>query len=345
MIKSEWFFWLVGAVFLVMAAQMATDRTNPKRLRLRGLLGPAGRLLLLQHLGRRASPLPAEPLGVAVLVLIVPGRLRPHRQGRPAHHHPRAARAPRPPRFGNKLFLPALTIPLVAMICAMLVKLEDRRRHRSWSRAPRPSSASASARSSRWSWACACCASGSSPCRCTPAADMLESMGWALLLPQLLAVLGSIFQAAGVGDPGRQDHRVRPAGRPAARRRRVVLRGHVRCSPSIMGNAFAAFPVMTAAIGWPVLIEQMNGNAAAVLAIGMLAGFCGTLVTPMAANFNLVPAALLELKDQYGPDQGAAPHGRGPARLQHRHHVRSSPSDPPDSAAALAPSDPSHPLE
>ena len=35
-------------------------------------------------------------------------------------------------------------------------------------------------------------------------------------------------------------------------------------------------------------------------AVGMLAGFCGTLMTPMAANFNLVPAALLELKDQYG---------------------------------------------
>jgi uncharacterized membrane protein len=35
-------------------------------------------------------------------------------------------------------------------------------------------------------------------------------------------------------------------------------------------------------------------------AIGMLAGFCGTLVTPMAANFNLIPAALLELKDQHG---------------------------------------------
>jgi uncharacterized membrane protein len=29
----------------------------------------------------------------------------------------------------------------------------------------------------------------------------------------------------------------------------------------------------------------------------MLAGFCGTLLTPMAANFNLVPSALLELRD------------------------------------------------
>jgi uncharacterized membrane protein len=35
-------------------------------------------------------------------------------------------------------------------------------------------------------------------------------------------------------------------------------------------------------------------------AIGMLAGFCGTLMTPMAANFNIVPAALLELKDRNG---------------------------------------------
>jgi uncharacterized membrane protein len=30
----------------------------------------------------------------------------------------------------------------------------------------------------------------------------------------------------------------------------------------------------------------------------MLSGFCGTLVTPMAANFNIVPAALLELTDR-----------------------------------------------
>jgi uncharacterized membrane protein len=32
----------------------------------------------------------------------------------------------------------------------------------------------------------------------------------------------------------------------------------------------------------------------------MLTGYCGTLLTPMAANFNIVPAVLLELPDQYG---------------------------------------------
>jgi uncharacterized membrane protein len=74
-----------------------------------------------------------------------------------------------------------------------------------------------------------------------------------------------------------------------------------------MGNAFAAFPIMTAAIGYPVLVQQFHGNAAAVFAIGMLAGFCGTLCTPMAANFNIVPAALLEMKDKYGPIKAQIP--------------------------------------
>ncbi|WP_104199880.1 5-oxoproline transporter, DUF979 family subunit [Cryobacterium sp. Y29] len=69
---------------------------------------------------------------------------------------------------------------------------------------------------------------------------------------------------------------------------------------ALMGNAFAAFPIMTAAIGWPVLVQIFDGNPAAVFAIGMLSGFCGTLITPMAANFNLVPSALLEMKDKYG---------------------------------------------
>jgi uncharacterized membrane protein len=66
-----------------------------------------------------------------------------------------------------------------------------------------------------------------------------------------------------------------------------------------MGNAFAAFPVMTAGIGLPLIVGKFGGDPAIMSAIGMLSGFCGTLVTPMAANFNLVPAALLGLKDRY----------------------------------------------
>jgi uncharacterized membrane protein len=64
---------------------------------------------------------------------------------------------------------------------------------------------------------------------------------------------------------------------------------------AIMGNAFAAFPVMTAAIGLPLIVHKFGGNPAIMSAIGMLSGFCGTLTTPMAANFNIVPGALLGL--------------------------------------------------
>ena len=67
----------------------------------------------------------------------------------------------------------------------------------------------------------------------------------------------------------------------------------------VMGNAFAAFPIVTAGVGIPILVLQHGGNPAVMAAIGMFSGYCGTLMTPMAANFNIVPAALLELKDKY----------------------------------------------
>jgi uncharacterized membrane protein len=74
-----------------------------------------------------------------------------------------------------------------------------------------------------------------------------------------------------------------------------------------MGNAFAAFPVMTAAIGLPLIVHRFGGDPIIMSAIGMLAGFCGTLLTPMAANFNIVPAALLELPDRNGVIKAQAP--------------------------------------
>ena len=64
----------------------------------------------------------------------------------------------------------------------------------------------------------------------------------------------------------------------------------------IMGNAFAAFTVITAGIGVPFVISQ-GGNPAVIGVLGMTAGYCGTLMTPMAANFNIVPCAVLETKD------------------------------------------------
>ena len=85
-----------------------------------------------------------------------------------------------------------------------------------------------------------------------------------------------------------------------------------------MGNAFAAFPVMMAGIGLPLLVLRHHANPAALGAIGMLTGYCGTLLTPMAANFNIVPAVLLELPRSVRRDPRAIADGARAAGGQFR---------------------------
>jgi uncharacterized membrane protein len=128
---------------------------------------------------------------------------------------------------------------------------------------------------------------------------LLDEIGWAAVMPQLLASLGAVFALAGVGDVvGRLAGGTIPAGSVLGA---VAAYGvGMALFTIVMGNAFAAFPVMASAIGIPLLVRHYGGDPAPVAAIGMLAGFCGTLLTPMAANFNIVPAALLELEDRYG---------------------------------------------
>jgi uncharacterized membrane protein len=75
----------------------------------------------------------------------------------------------------------------------------------------------------------------------------------------------------------------------------------------VMGNAFAAFPVMTAGVALPILIKHFGGDPAIIASIGMLSGFSGTLMTPLAANFNLVPPALLEIPDRYAVIKAQVP--------------------------------------
>ncbi|MFL6749777.1 MAG: 5-oxoproline transporter, DUF979 family subunit, partial [Sphingomicrobium sp.] len=128
---------------------------------------------------------------------------------------------------------------------------------------------------------------------------LVDAVGWAIVLPMMLSALGLVLRDTGVGGTiGALILAVLPEGNVLLA---VVAFGLGMALFTILtGNAFAAFPVMASAIGVPILIQSYHGDAAVVGAIGMLAGFCGTLMTPMAANFNLVPAALLELKDQYG---------------------------------------------
>ena len=65
----------------------------------------------------------------------------------------------------------------------------------------------------------------------------------------------------------------------------------------IMGNAFAAFSVITVGVGIPFVFAQ-GANVAIAGSLALTAGYCGTLLTPMGANFNVMPAALLEIDDK-----------------------------------------------
>jgi uncharacterized membrane protein len=126
---------------------------------------------------------------------------------------------------------------------------------------------------------------------------LIDSIGWAAVLPQALASLGGVFAAAGVGSVvATLATSYIPMSTPTAAV--AVYTTGMALFTIIMGNAFAAFPVMTAGIGLPLIVGKFGGDPVIVSAVGMLSGFCGTLLTPMAANFNIVPAAVLELKDR-----------------------------------------------
>ena len=126
---------------------------------------------------------------------------------------------------------------------------------------------------------------------------LMDNVGPVGILPQLLAALGALFTAAGVGTVIASGvSAVIPEGSK-------LIATAVYCIGMalftiIMGNGFAAFSVITVGIGLPFLILQ-GANPVVVGAMGLTAGYCGTLCTPMAANFNIMPAALLETKDKY----------------------------------------------
>jgi uncharacterized membrane protein len=126
---------------------------------------------------------------------------------------------------------------------------------------------------------------------------LLEAVGWAVVLPQLLATLGTIFTKAGVGTVV-SDVVTKFIPENSLIWVVVVFCIGMALFTMIMGNAFAAFPVMAAGIAIPFLITKFDANPNQIAAISMFAGYCGTLMTPMAANFNIVPAALLDLKNK-----------------------------------------------
>jgi uncharacterized membrane protein len=284
-ITYEWLYVLAGAAFAVWAALSAKDRR----------WGNAAFWALLATSFLAGSHVSDLVNGVLVLAMVGIAGFGGLKRSEPPTTTPEERQADAA-RLGNRLFLPALVVPLTAVAGTLLYNytplgetgLFEARRETLilfgigviaalvgailWLRPPLMAPAQEGRR-------------------------LIDSIGWAAILPQMLAALGAVFALAGVGDIiGSLAGGIIPEG--SIFLTVVVFALGMALFTMIMGNAFAAFPVMAAAIGIPLLIEQYGGDPAVIGAVGMLAGFCGTLLTPMAANFNIVPAALLELKDQ-----------------------------------------------
>lgn len=290
MITLEHVYLLAGLMFAAFATLTLLDGAHPKRW------GTAAFWSLLAISFLFGSWLSDLANGVLVLLMAVLAGARLLGQASPPTTSPEE-RLESAERRGDWLFLPALVIPVVALfgvlvlektplfgeaqptiialalgvVLALVIGL-------AWLR-PRPIVPLQEGR------------------------RLMDAVGWAGILPQTLAALGAVFALAGLGD---QVGQLLTAYLPLDLRLVAVIAYCVGMAAFtfVMGNAFAAFPVMTAAVGLPIVIGQFDGNPAIVCAIGMLAGFCGTLTTPMAANFNVVPAALLDLPDRDQPFNG-----------------------------------------
>ncbi len=291
MITLHWLYVLAGMMFAAFALLSALDHANPRRFGNAAFWG----LMALSLLGGDFI----GDFGNGLLVLGLAALAGFGLIGR--SHPPTTSEEERQAwseRLGNKLFLPALIIPATALLGTLL-----------YNYTPLGDTGLFEAKRETYVLlglgvllALATIFVWLKPPALAPLQEgrrLIDAIGWAAVLPQMLAALGVLFAAAGVGTIiGELTQAIIPRGNVFLT---VAVFGlGMAMFTIIMGNAFAAFPVMAAAIGVPLLIQGYGGDPAVVGAVGMLAGFCGTLMTPMAANFNLVPAALLELKDQYG---------------------------------------------
>lgn len=293
MLRIEHAYWLI-ALFLAGAALLnLRDRrwSHAAFWAVLAVLMAAGTPILAAAKAHHALPAQLAGAGVIVLALLSPRMMRGHIVERGEHEREADAL-----RFGHRLFGPALLIPLVTLLVALFggyIAFHD------WH-------LFASYRMTLTGLALACVIALIAALRVTrapPSAGLaegrrlLDTLGWAALLPLTLAALGGVFATTGVGTAVADVVRMLIPVQSALACVIAFGLGMVLFTV-IMGNAFAAFPVLMAGVGIPLLINMHGADPAILGSLGMLAGYCGTLFTPMAANFNIVPVALLELPNQ-----------------------------------------------
>jgi uncharacterized membrane protein len=294
------FYVLAGAFMLATALCVLLDKGHTCRWTTAlfwGLLGVGFAF---------GGSMPSTVVGYLVLsitILAASGRVRRSRERTTG----REERLRSAERLGNRLFWPALLVPLTAVLGSLFLG----RIH--WHGFSLVAPASLSVTSVcigavlalgvglRITRAPAHAAVGEG-------SRILQTVGWTLILPQALAALGGLFAHAGVGPV------VAGLVERALPTQYSFVAVAAYCFGMILfticlGNAFAAFAVITGGIGVPFIVQAHGGNPAIMAAIGMLSGYCGTLMTPMAANFNLVPVMLLELEDKNAVIKAQAPIG------------------------------------
>ena len=289
LLTVEAFYVLIGAVFAFMAGQVALDRAHARRWGTALFWG----LLAVTYLFGKL--LPPATVGYLVLVMVLLAAAR--QVQRSEERRPTLAeRSAEAARLGNKLFWPALLVPASAVVGTLLL---DKVHFGGFALIEAKQVALiALGLGSLLAIAVALRTTGArGHAPAVEGSRLLQAIGWALILPQMLAALGGIFAKAGVG-PVVADlvARALPTQFPFVAVAAYCL--GMMLFTMCMGNAFAAFAVITGGIGLPLIVQQHGGNAAIMAGIGMLSGYCGTLLTPMAANFNIVPAMLLELTDK-----------------------------------------------
>ena len=244
---------------------------------------------------KAGNKLPVQCVGVAVIVLALLASTGLMRRATVTTADPSASQAA---RLGHRLFLPALLIPAVTAFVYVLAKYG----------APLGPWLFEQSQASLVALAVGCIVALTAALRVTGATPpqafressrLLDALSWAVVLPMLLAALGGVFAQTGVGDAVANlvGYVIPTESRLACV---IAYALGMMAFTVVMGNAFAAFPVIAAGIGLPLLVRQHGADPAVVGSLGMLSGYCGTLLTPMAANFNIVPAVLLELKNPYG---------------------------------------------
>lgn len=284
-IVSEIFYCLIGFLFVLNGRKALKDSGLKVRI-------PTALFWFLVAFTFVAGPyLPGWVTGLCVVVmasLTAARKVSPSASDVPTATETRA----NGDRFGFRVFVPAVTLALVAVLVATF-----------WSSLGANNAIGVSAVvaliAALWLF------------RARPAGALaegtrlLDSVGSLGLLPQVLSALGALFTAAGVGDLIADGvGRVIPEGNRLAAV--AVYCIAMALFTVIMGNGFAAFSVITVGIGIPFVIGQ-GADPVVVGALGLTAGYCGTLVTPMAANFNIMPAALLETRSKYTIIQSQIP--------------------------------------